>query len=520
MSKVRVAIIVVLLSFAPCAIATTAQTFLYLNSQPGDYIGQGIQQTFTPADGPFAVQTYSNGGLQVSFHTPDYSSWWYLDFGPPTGSKFVKAEYEGAQRFAFHSPTKPGMDVFGDGRGCNTNLGRFLLSQLTFALDGSVQSLAIDFEQHCEGAIPALYGSVRINATVSAVPRVSVGDATALKGNVGTNGATIVLSLSMPSTQPVSVQYSTSDGSAVQGTDYAATTATAQFQAGTTAQAITIPVIGDRLARGNKTFHVLLSNASGAPIGYGRDKVKILDPNVSMKVLSMYGQPGDYISPGLFLATIADGVFTPSRNYDNGVSIALNDGDSWETDFAAPDNVTLTAGDYENAQRFPFQVAGTPGLSVDGAGRGCNTLTGRFVVNKASYTLTGAVQQFSADFEQHCEGAAAGLFGSIRINSKLTQLSVSDAVIDPVNSTASFTVTLNPASAKSVSVNFVTADGTAVAGIDYVATSQTVAFAPGQVQQTVAVPLLTLQGGTKRFYGQLTAPGGAPVWISQGVATF
>src|SRR5712692_11395078 len=166
MSKVRVAIIVVLLSFAPCAIATTAQTFLYLNSQPGDYIGQGIQQTFTPADGPFAVQTYSGGGLQVSFHTPDYSSWWYLDFGPPTGLKFVKAEYEGAQRFAFHSPTKPGMDVFGSGRGCNRITGRFLVSELALAPDGTVQRLAIDFEQHCEGRPAALFGSVRYNLDV------------------------------------------------------------------------------------------------------------------------------------------------------------------------------------------------------------------------------------------------------------------------------------------------------------------------------------------------------------------
>jgi len=323
----------------------------------------------------------------------------------------------------------------------------------------------------------------------------------------------------MPSSQPVSVQYSTSDGSAVQGTDYVATTATAQFQPGNTSQAISVPIIGDRLARGNKALHVLLSNASGAPIGDGRDEVKILDPNVAMKVLTMYGQPGDYISPGVFLATIADGVFTPSRNFDNGVNITLNAGDYWEADFGAPNNTKLSAGDYENAQRYPFQVASAPGLSIYGASRGCNTLTGRFVVNKATYAWTGAVQQFSADFEQHCEGATAGLFGSVRINSTLTQLSVSDAAIDTINSTASFSVTLNPASATSVSVDFVTADGTAVSGIDYAATSQTVAFAPGQLQQTVTVPLFS-SSGTKQFFGQLTAPSGAPIWISRAVATF
>lgn len=436
------------------------------------------------------------------------------------GSKFVRGVYEGAQRFAFHSPTKPGIDVSGDGRGCNTDAGRFLLSQLTFATNGSIQSLAIDFEQHCDGAVPALYGSVRFNSTVTAVPRVSVANATALKGNAGTNASSVILSLSMPSSQAVTVQYSTSNGTAVQGTDYVATTGTVQFPAGTTSQLISIPMIGDRLGRGNKTFHVLLSNASGAPIAIAQDNVKILDPNIALTVLSMYGQPGDYISPGLFLATLADGAFTAAKNYDNGVSVTLNNGDAWELDFAAPNHVTLTPGTYLNAQRFPFQAPGTPGLSVYGAGRGCNTVTGQFVVNKATYGSTGAVEQFSADFQQHCEGGIPALFGSIRINSKLDQISVTDAVIDSVSSTAAFTVTLNPANATSISVDFATADGTAMAGIDYAATSQTVTFSPGQVRQTVNVPLFTSNGGTKQFFGQLTAPSGAPIWISQGTASF
>jgi hypothetical protein len=147
-------------------------------------------------------------------------------------------------------------------------------------------------------------------------------------------------------------------------------------------------------------------------------------------------------------------------------------------------------------------------------------LTGRFLVKKAVYTLTGAVQRFSADFEQHCGGAPPGLFGSVRINSTLQQLSVTDAVIDNVNSLAVFSVTLNPASPTSVSVDFSTTDGSGIAGIDYVATAQTLSFAPGQVQQTITVPLLSSNGGTKQFFGRLSAPTGAPIWIVRGAATF
>lgn len=81
-------------------------------------------------------------------------------------------------------------------------------------------------------------------------------------------------------------------------------------------------------------------------------------------------------------------------------------------------------------------------------------------------------------------------------------------------------MTLNPVSATSVSVGFVTFDRTALAGVDYANTSQTVTFSPGQVQQTVSVPLFTWNGGTKQFVGQLIAPSGAPIWIGQGTASF
>ncbi len=72
-----------------------AQSLIYLNSQPGDWVGQGQQLTFTPADGAFTVQGTYNSGVQINFNTPNYSHFWFLDFGPPTAMKFTKGEYEG-----------------------------------------------------------------------------------------------------------------------------------------------------------------------------------------------------------------------------------------------------------------------------------------------------------------------------------------------------------------------------------------------------------------------------------------
>src|SRR5207245_6209422 len=94
-------------SFCSFAAGSTPQTFLTLNSQPGDYIGQGITQTLTPADGTFSV-TNTPDSVSISFHTPDYSQFWDLDFGSPVANKFGYGEYEGAQRTAFRSPTRPG----------------------------------------------------------------------------------------------------------------------------------------------------------------------------------------------------------------------------------------------------------------------------------------------------------------------------------------------------------------------------------------------------------------------------
>src|SRR5580693_4935518 len=91
--------------FSPVASGATPKSFLTLNSQPGDYIGQGITQTLTPADGTFTVSNIS-AAVSISFHTPTYSQAWFLDFGSPSAVKFRGGEYDGARRTA--SPTRPG----------------------------------------------------------------------------------------------------------------------------------------------------------------------------------------------------------------------------------------------------------------------------------------------------------------------------------------------------------------------------------------------------------------------------
>jgi hypothetical protein len=136
--------------------------------------------------------------------------------------------------------------------------------------------------------------------------------------------------------------------------------------------------------------------------------------------LSFSGDPGDYITGGLSYAySTANGdVLYVNGSTDNrhvGISVNAYNGDWWYLDFEAPLGQALVPGTYLNATRYPFNGAG-PGLSLDGNGRGCNTLTGSFTVLNAVYGINGYVQTFDATFEQHCEGLDPAARGEVHIS--------------------------------------------------------------------------------------------------------
>ena len=73
----------------------------------------------------------------------------------------------------------------------------------------------------------------------------------------------------------------------------------------------------------------------------------------------------------------------------------------------------------------------------------------------------------------------------------LPALSVSDAqAVEGAGAVLAFTVTLAPAATGTVTVDWATADGTAVAGSDYTAGTGTLTFAPGETSKTVSVAVV------------------------------
>ena len=125
---------VCLLVLAGLASATSVQgqtTALVFDSQPGDYIGQGVQRTYTPADGTFAITPWDTNGVSVSVTGPSFSFWWSLDFFTAEGVPLTVGSYGSARRFRY--PVGNGLDVSGSGRGCNQTTGRFDVREIVRA---------------------------------------------------------------------------------------------------------------------------------------------------------------------------------------------------------------------------------------------------------------------------------------------------------------------------------------------------------------------------------------------------
>jgi hypothetical protein len=88
-------------------------------------------------------------------------------------------------------------------------------------------------------------------------------------------------------------------------------------------------------------------------------------------------------------------------------------------------------------------------------------------------------------------------------------------------SLAAFMVRLDSPSASPVTVQFSTANGTAVAGTDYVPATGTLTFAPGQTTRTILVRTSddTLSEGPETFVVNLSNPVGATITDAQAVGT-
>jgi hypothetical protein len=144
---------------------------LKLASEAGDYIGQGRSATMTrPGWRLLPNVSDTSDTVTVSFETVDTANFtrWTVWLAAPRGQVLHPGTYVNATRAAFRADSSPGIDVSGDGRGCNNVYGSFTVTKVTIDQQGKVQSFEATFEQHCEQpTAPALRGYVRFGIAAS-----------------------------------------------------------------------------------------------------------------------------------------------------------------------------------------------------------------------------------------------------------------------------------------------------------------------------------------------------------------
>ncbi len=350
------------------------------------------------------------------------------------------------------------------------------------------------------------------NGNPTATPGLSVRNA------VVDNGAGFVqvpVLLGGPSgtagTSPVTVNYSTHDGTALAGSDYTATSGTLTFPPGETAQTITVPIAGRSGAQPARTFTVTLSSPTNATVVIGTGTVTIgasgaapvATPNISAPPDVIVGAADGYVDLPVTLSPPGTSSVTVNYSFANQTAVegtVCPDAYNGEND-----SLTFTPGQTVQVIRADILNCGTS-----------STLGLRsFRVNLTPNSGAGSIVRAST---------RVGIVGNG--NPTATPgLSVRNAVVDNGAGFVQVPVLLGgpsgTAGTSPVTVNYSTHDGTALAGSDYTATSGTLTFPPGETAQTITVPIAGRSGAqpARTFTVTLSSPTNATVVIGTGTVT-
>ena len=149
------------------------------------------------------------------------------------------------------------LGTLGTGGSATVTIGVVPSSQGTVTSSARVSSNVSD---------PNAGNNADVESTDVVTPSLSIDNVSVVEGNTGTINAVFTVTLSPPSAQTVTVDYTTANGTATAGSDYTAVGNSLTFAPGETTQPISIAVTGDTVVEANETFFVNLDNASGANI--------------------------------------------------------------------------------------------------------------------------------------------------------------------------------------------------------------------------------------------------------------
>ena len=210
------------------------------------------------------------------------------------------------------------------------------------------------------------------------------------------------------------------------------------------------------------------------------------------------------------------------------VAVNFSVSSDWGSGFTAAvsltNNGTTPLSSWTLGFNFPYAITSIWNASI------ASHSGSQYAIQNASYDGTIAPgQTVSFGFQGtpgHVQGGPTNyvLNGTPIGATALPSLAIANATSAEVvggKATMNFTVSLSAASTKPVTVNYATQDGTAHAGTNYVATSGTLTFAPGQTQQTIAVTVLDDGVVTPNltFTILLSSPASATIGTGQALGT-
>jgi hypothetical protein len=385
--------------------------------------------------------------------------------------------------------------------------------------------------------------TVSLDGRATAVfPLLAIDDVTAEEGDGSAVDAIFTVTLSEATTEVVTVDFAAVTDTAIEGEDFTATSGTLVFQPGEITHTVTVPIVGDLLLEPDEEdFFVELTNPVNADLGSTSGRGTIFDdepcvgPNLVVNPSAEARPEGSGI-PGW--TQVLGTTWQP-----RGAPPLPFDGDAFF--FSGTDETAEIAQDIDVSLFAASIDAGTQWFAFDAYVRTLYEAadTARVVVEYRDWSNSTVLEAFdSGDFRSPeawlrviDDRLAPPGTSWIRIRlisstpgdtyfdalslSTMRTLSVTVGDVDQYEGDsgtagALFTVRLACPYSQEVVVDYLTADGTALAGEDYLSSGGTVSLPTGQTEVGIPIDVIgdTVDENHEEFFVDLTS-----VWPAEAI---
>jgi len=298
----------------------------------------------------------------------------------------------------------------------------------------------------------------------SARASITAANASVVEGSGGTSSLVYTVFRSQPLARSLTLSYSFEDITATNGSDYTGVAGTVTFGPLQAQATITVPITPDTRYEGNELFAINFTGDPSQVLAPARAVITILDDDPATLSIT-----GGQILEG-------NGGTLPELQFK--LTLDNAQGSASQIDYATRDVTTQSGIDYYPTSGTARFAAGQTEVVVTVPIRGDN-------IAEPDETFELVLSNPS-----NMRVASDRATGTI-INDDLPGITLSDTTAReaPGGSVATFTATLSTPWPSPVSAAFSTMEGTAGAS-DFTPVAGRVTFAPGQVTQTITVPIL------------------------------